>query len=410
MKKIFVITLLLMFGRSLIFAQNITDLMRIAVEENVELKMLNTEYLAALESAPQVDQWPDPEFGVGAFPLPVETRLGPQILRLGGTQMIPWPGFLESKKDLELAKAKPLQEKIAAFQLEISFELKKAYYQLYELSQSQNIIRRNIGILDALEQFALAKVESGKATAADVLRVKLKTQELNQEIQILQTAKAKPLATINQLLNRDLTIPIAIADTLAFAQIPLDKNALMESIQLGHPMFRMFALQQEVSRQAINVNNLDGKPSFGAGLDYIMVNKRDDVTSLSANGRDIIQLRGMIKIPLNKRKYEAKEREERLKIRALEEKKIDLLSKFSAAIEKAYTDHQIAQQQLELYQDQIEITEATINILETQYSASGNNFDELLRLERERIEYDLKILKAIVKSHLAKNRIERFIP
>jgi len=42
-------------------------------------------------------------------------------------------------------------------------------------------------------------------------------------------------------------------------------------------------------------------------------------------------------------------------------------------------------------------------------TVKGSGFDELLRLEKELIEYDLKILKAIVQSHLAKSKIERFI-
>ena len=38
----------------------------------------------------------------------------------------------------------------------------------------------------------------------------------------------------------------------------------------------MFELQQNISRQAIDLNELNGKPSFGVGLDYIMVNKNEE--------------------------------------------------------------------------------------------------------------------------------------
>ena len=57
----------------------------------------------------------------------------------------------------------------------------------------------------------------------------------------------------------------------------------------------------------------------------------------------------------------------------------------------------------------VALTQSAINILESEYSAKGNSFDELLRLEKELIDYDLKILKAIVQSHQAKNQIEKFI-
>ena len=190
--------------------------------------------------------------------------------------------------------------------------------------------------------------------------------------------------------------------------VKFDKDTLAASIQANHPMLRMFELQQEVSRQAIALNELNGKPSFGVGLDYIMVRQRTDA-ELSANGRDILQLRATVKIPLFRQKYEAKEKEENLKIVALDDKKADVLSKFNAVIEKAYADFETARLRMGLYEQQIEITQAVINILETDYSTKGNNFDELLRLEKELIDYDLKMLKAIVQSHIAKSNIERFI-
>ena len=190
-----VITLLLLtnsFGIHSVSAQPLDSLIVHAIDENLRLKILETEYLAALEKAPQVSQLPDPEVGIGAFPLPVETRLGAQIIKIGATQMFPWKGLLDGKKNLETTKAKVLYEKISASALDISFQVKQAYFSLYEIEKSQSIISRNLELFEALNQLALTKVESGKATAADVLLVQLKTEELNQELAILEVAKIKP--------------------------------------------------------------------------------------------------------------------------------------------------------------------------------------------------------------------------
>ena len=157
-------------------AQSLDDLMQKAVAENLELMVLEKEYFAALEKAPQVSQLPDPEVGVGAFPLPVETRLGAQTARLSATQMFPWFGTLDSKADLENAKANALYERIETEQLNLFYELKTAYFRLYEVEQSKAIIQRNITLFEALERLALSKVESGKSTAADVLRGAIKNR------------------------------------------------------------------------------------------------------------------------------------------------------------------------------------------------------------------------------------------
>jgi Cu(I)/Ag(I) efflux system membrane protein CusA/SilA len=408
MKILTIALMITAFAASTAKAQSLNELIKESVVNNLELKVLENEYLAALEKAPQVSELPDPEVGIGAFPLPVETRLGPQITRLSASQMFPWFGTLESKAALENAKAKALYERIAAQQLNIIYAIKTDYYRLYEIEQSQSIIQRNMTILESLERLALAKVESGKATAADVLRVQLKKEELMNELEILETAKISPTASINQLLNRSLDTPITISDNFSFAHILYDKDSLIVNIRDNHPMLRMFELQQEVSRKAISLNELNGKPILGVGIDYIMVNQRNDA-EVENNGRDIMQFRASVKIPIYRKKYAALELEENLKIKAFEYEKADLLSRFAATIEKALAAHQTARLKAALYERQIEITQAAVNILETDYTTSGNNFDELLRLEKELIDYDLKILKTIVESHIAKSSIERFI-
>ncbi|MEM6318487.1 MAG: TolC family protein [Bacteroidota bacterium] len=405
--KIIISTLVVLFFSIELVGQSLPELVQQSYNTNLDLKILEKEYLAALEKAPQISQLPDPEVSVALFPFPIETRLGPQIFRVGATQMLPWKGKLNSQKELELAKAKALYERISARQLDLQFQIKQAWYQLYEIEQSQVIVRRNLNLLEALSKTALAKVESGKATGADVLRVQLKQEELQQELAILETAKAKPTTTINQLLNRSLNTPITIESKLDFAQIPYNLDTLIATIQANHPTIRMFTLQQEVAQKAMDLNRLDSKPDFGVGFDYIMTNKLENAV-FENNGRDVIIPRVSVKIPLYKQKYAAKEREEQLKMEALEIKKENVVEQFRAIIDKANTDYEMARLKTDLYNRQIVLTQSAITILESEYSAKGDKFDELLQLEKALIDYDLKMLRAIVQSHQAKNQIERF--
>ncbi len=407
MKYNIIIALFLFFGIINIQAQSLEELINEAIENNLELKIIEQEYLSALERSPQISRLPDPEIGMGVFPLPVETRLGAQYLRLSASQMIPWKSTINGKKDLENAKAKALYEKINVRILELSYEIKKAYYELYEIKESQIIIQRNMEILESLEKLALIKVEIGKSSAADVLGVKMEIEELNQKIKILKNKEKEPTISINQLLNRDLNIPIIIKDKLSIAVLSTKKDTIISNISSNHPMLKMFELQQNISKEAIKLNQLNKKPTFGVGMDYMMLTKRNDANP-SGNGRDIVQVKAMMTIPIYKQKYRAKENEENIKINALELKKEELKSRFQAMIEKAYAQHETALLEKELYEKQIGIIESSINILESEYSSKGKNFDELLRLEKVLINYDLKILKAIVNSHFAKNNVDRF--
>ena len=389
-------------------AQPLNELLNIAATENPELKSLENEYLAALQRAPQVSQMPDTEFGLGVFPLPVETRLGAQLIRVGGTQMLPWPGTLDGASELELIKARAKFEAIATKRIKLFYELKNEWLQLYEIEKSQLIIQRNIQLLESLERLTLTKIESGKAIAADVLRVQMKITELEQRIKILEVTKSKPTIGINQLLNRELNKKINIRDSLVFAALIFNKNNFMDDVSKNHPLLKMLSQQQAAAEKTIELNYLKGKPAFGVGLDYVMVSERSDAEPAN-NGRDIVMVRGSVKIPLNKNKFEAKEKEENLKIEAIEWQKKDAEIKFNAMIEKAYADHQTARLQFDLYDKQTELILASIRMLESEYSATGRRFDELLQLENDLIDFELKKIKVVVKSHLVKAGLEQFV-
>ncbi|RMF23256.1 MAG: TolC family protein [Bacteroidetes bacterium] len=389
-------------------AQSLEDLLQTAARNNPQLQALEQEYRAELERVPQVGQLPEPEAMAGFFLLPVETRVGAQRLRLGATQMFPWKGTLPAREAVVQAQARAKYEQVAATRLDLFYQVKTAWLKLYELEKSQAIVRRNLEIFQAMERFALSKVESGKGSAADVLRIQIKTQELEQELRLLENAKAKPLAALNEALNRPPETPVTITDSLQLAVIPYDRDTLLGYLSLHHPLVRMLAARQEAAQNSIALNHLEGKPSFGLGLDYILVDKRDNV-ELPDNGKDILSPRIAVRLPIYRKKYEAKEREEQLKIQALENRKQQVLNQFIAAIQQAWSDRDDAELRLQLYEQQTRATRAALDILETDYSTAGRNFDELLRLQSELVEYDLKSLKAIVKSHLAKATVERLV-
>ena len=387
-------------------AQPVDTLISVAMQGNPELRGLYLEYRAMLEQVSQVNELPDPEVGLGISILPVETRLGPQWVRLGVTQMFPWMGTLQAREEVVLAMARSRYEQVEALKLDLVYQVRQAYYGLYELRRSEEIISRNLQLFRGIEQMALARVESGRASVADVLQVRLRIQEMEQRLLRLENQESKPLAALNRALNRPPATPVTVVDTLALADLALDRDTLAVYIRSRHPMMEMLGRQQEASRQSLALNDKNRKPAFGVGLDYIFTGKRSDAEPMH-NGRDALGVRGSVRIPIFTNKYGAKEQEEKLKIEALESRKLDLENKFLASAEQAFADYQDALLQLDLYRRQQQTLQAAIGILQTGYSNEGGSIDELLRLQVEETDYDLRILQAIVQSHLAKAEVEK---
>ncbi len=410
-KKSATAVLLLCFltiGNNAANAQSLDSLRAVALRENQTLQALDYEYRAAAEREAQVTQLPDPEVGIGYFPLPVETRLGAQTLRVSVMQMFPWFGTLERRAAVENAKAKADYERIETQISELDFMLRNAWVNLYEIEASRRIIARNLDLLTALERLALAKTETGAGSAADVLRAQMQREVLEQKLLILENKRVIPQAEINQLLHRPVDTPVTITDSLAFAELPFEPEFLYGQIDENHPALRRFELQQEIARQNIELNRLAARPDFGVGADYIAVNDRSDMLP-EGNGRDIVQLKATVKVPLFKQKYAAKEREENLKIAALAGRREETFTKFKTEIRQAYAAHETARLQAELYDRQSELTRAAVRILQADYSARSGRFDELLRLEKDLIDFELGRLEAVTVSWLARNRVLRYV-
>lgn len=404
------ILLILAFGLlpMMVPGQTLAELLSQVTTENLSLKAMDKTYLAALEKAPQVRQIPNTEFGLGVFPLPVETRLGAQAARISIAQMFPWFGTLKKKEELALTSAQALNQLTERQTLEVTFQLKQAYFQWYQLQEAQDIIQEKLGLLDALNDLALTNIESGSGSAADVLRIDLRKQSLQTQIEILVQQAKKPLASINQLLNRPIDTPLQLREKLQLTPRLYQRDSILQAIRSHHPQLQQLSLLQQVAQQKIALNKLENKPSLGMGMDYLMVNPRSDATPTN-NGRDIVQIGLKARIPLYRDKYKAKAREEQFKIESLDIQKANLETQFMAKIEQAFTDQEVAQTSAELYENQKETIGSSIRILQAQYMNAGSSFDELLSLEMELIEYELKILEAIVQSHQAIAAIERYL-
>ena len=389
----------------LISAQSLEMLEAEMYQNNPGLKVMDYLYQAELERGPQLGQLPEPELGLNVFPLPVETRLGPQRFRLGVTQMFPWKGTLETRKEIVLAQAAAKKEEGLALGLDLRFTLQSAYYQLYELEEKVKILKGNFQLLEALEQLALTQVESGQGNMADVLQLQLKKETLELELHRLKIRKRKPTALLNQLLNRDPKNPVQITDSLRL----IDVNPGIARLESNgnHPILRQLTQEQEASYKKTALNALERKPSFGLGMDYIVVGKRGDANP-EHNGKDIWSPRLAVRIPLYGERYKAKNREEEIRIKSLETKKEAFAAQFSAEIESALADLEDAYLAVELSNRQRKTTQNVIELLQTTYTTSGQQFEELLQLTMMLADYELMELKAIVQSNIAKAKIEKY--
>lgn len=389
-----------------LYAQTLDELLQMVVSNNTQLKSIELEYQAVLENKNQVNQLPNPQVGIGVPVLRPETRLGPQLMMVSASQMFPWFGTLKSKEDVVISMSKVKYEQLAIVKLDLFFQLKSAYFQLVFLNQQQSVLLKNIQLFESLESIALAKVESGSATLADVLRVQTKLQGLNQQLLMIDNQKLTFESKINELTKQPLDTKIEVSEDpeIAFEEQDLAKSRT--KIESNHPLITQLNYQIEQSNSLMEVNDNMYKPAFGLALDYNLVGKRTDANPVN-NGRDILVPKVMVSIPLYRKANLAKNQEEKLIQESLEIKKETVTDNMMALLISYKSELDNAQLELNLLESQIKITQMAYDILIADYSSSGKSFEDLLMVQNQLLEFELGQRQSTLKLNIAASKIER---
>lgn len=376
-----------------------------AAENNPKLKAQYHQYLAALEEVPQVTALPDPELSFGYFIQAIETRVGPQQARFGLTQMFPWFGTLDKRGKILSDKARAKFEAFQESRNQLFRDVQKKWYQLYHLEQSIRILEENVSILETFESLAMRRYESGQVGQVDVLRAQIEKEDLKSRLELGRDNLRVGIQEFNELLNRDRGHDVELADSLLSQELPFTEEELKKKVLNQNVTVEKLDYEISSARHAIDLSRKEGLPKFGIGVDYILTGERNMV--LPDNGQDAFMARVGFQIPLYRKKYQAGEKQAQLQLQSVQDRRTAAENSLLTQLKQALRNYYDAERRLELYRDiQIQRTRQAINILTEQYATAATDFEELLRLQRKLLDYELARETALVDLNSAIASIE----
>lgn len=379
------------------FAQEpVQEYMKIAGENNPELKATFNEYMAAMEQVPQVGALPDPTLALGFFLQPVETRLGAQRFNTSVSQMFPWFGTLDAKENVATEMAKAKYEAFEDVKLQLYRDVGTTYDELYYLDKAIGITKENLDILSSFKELARVNFEGGRTGFVSVLRVEMEEQELKNKLSLLEDKKLPLKAKFASLLNTELPDSIAFPDTLQLKNVMYDKQTLVDSVLTNSPRLRKLEHEVEAMAKQEEVAKKMGLPSLNLGVNYINIAPRTDM-DLPDNGKDALVFPQVgISIPLYRGKYKAMRREASLKKEAASLRKEDMTNSLKTNMESLYQQYRDAMRRVDLNANLSDISTRSRDLLQTQFTNGEMDFEEILRMERKVLNYRLEEVRARV--------------
>lgn len=427
-------------------SDSLNQYLEIAANNNSSLKAKYNKYLADLEKAPQVSSLPDPDVSFGYFIKPMELLGGKQVAQVQIMQMFPWFGTLKAAKDEASSMALSSFELFRAEKEEIFYNVKNNYYQLFLTQKQIQDYDSTLILLKSIEQLLLTKSKTinigstspvnrnnqssnNKSSAsnnsmsmnaknqqsnqqgmstmnnqsmtnnnsafADLLRLQVEIKELEDNIASINNRKQMLIIKINLLLNRNSNIDIFIPESLDITTFDYKNPALFDSIKANNPMIRMNKSDILAYQHKQEMNKKMGYPMYGIGLNYMIINKSAMNTS-AMNGNDMFMPMLNVKLPIYRKKYNASIKEAQY----LESSANEQLINVENMLYMEFSEYQFAlkdaERKLLINSDIVSLTKKSFDILLTQYSSSGTDFDALIRLQSQLLNYKLNISQAQV--------------
>ena len=381
--------LLGMIGNNIVAQDNLDHYLTLAAENNPSLKASFNKYMAALEKAPQVSALPDPQIAFAYFIQPVETRVGPQEFKISASQMFPWFGTLQARENAAITNAKAQHEMFEQEKSKLFQEVKANWYNIYFNQKAIDITLENMTILQSFQRVATAKVEAGKVSAADQYRIEMEVNDLENELAQLRDAQSLLTTSFKNLIGT--SSEISIGDIIISTDLLLSKEAIMDSIKAkNHVLLSMdlktsaLDYQKEAARKA-------GGPNFNIGIDYTFIGKGEN----NLSGKDAILFPKIgFSIPLYRKKYKSMVQEVVYQQEAVNNDKSNQTNLLENILEKSYNEMTDAERRLKLYDKQLLLSSKSLRIIETEYANQNSNFEEMLRMQKRMLKYQLELEKA----------------
>ena len=275
-------------------AQQLQTFIQEAEENSPKIQAYTLRHNIAEEKVKEADWIPNTEFSAGYFVSEPETRTGAQRARFSARQMLPWFGTITARENYASSRAETSYVEIVIAKRKLALSVSQTYYRLYEIRTQQKVLEENIQLLKTYEKLALTSVEVGKASAVDVLRLQIRQNELQQQKDVLAEAFLGTQIAFNTLLNRETSTAITIVEQLSLSNETTVYSA--NALRLNPELLEYDKRYESIAKSEL-LNQAEGQPMIGFGLDYVPVSERSDL-NFSDNGKDIFMPMVSVSIPI----------------------------------------------------------------------------------------------------------------
>lgn len=294
-------------------SMTLDELIAAAVANNPKIQAARLQARSLAQRAPQVRALDDPMLMTTTFLEPIQTAAGPQEVMLSITQKLPWFGKRGLRASVAYQDAQAAFARVAAAELKVVEQVKRAYYDLYFLDQAIRVnrdleVRINQVIESTQRKFEAPTGETGLET---VYQAQIELMQLQTTLVELEQAKVKARAQLADAMSLAEGVGPDVKASLPDGDVPRTADLLVAMIDECQPELRALERERSRDRTAIALARRNFYPDVTVGFNWNEIGP----TGLSAvaNGQDAYSLVAGVNLPIYREKLSAGLREAQLR-------------------------------------------------------------------------------------------------
>ena len=242
-----------------------------------------------------------------------------------------------------------------------------------------------------MRELARTVFEGGKGSFVNVLRADMQIAEMENKLAYLKESEWPLNTEFAKFLNTKNLSSLTFPDTLWKDVLPDSKTLMLDSIAAHNPELKKMDFEIASWEKQMQVAKKMGYPSFSLGVQYMNMSKRPG-TDFSGNGDDMFMFPEIgVMIPLYRKKYTALVNEAKYKSESAEFTKANMVNELGSELEMGYRDYLDAQRRMLLYTRLHALAKNARELLLSNFSTAGADFEEVLRMQEQELMYALEL-------------------
>jgi outer membrane protein, heavy metal efflux system len=388
-----------------LFGQTKDSLIQEAISNHPRIASYNHQVTAVNYEARLQREWIDPQIQAGVGIIPVETRVGPQILRIGVRQQIPWRGKLDAAYNSVQSGANVLKADRRLSELEIAYQVKNLYYSLAVIQRQMEILTEFAATVEEVIDEQLRQIESGRARSSNVLLAERELIQVEQNINQLKNQRQAIYSELAYWIGSDNVDTIAVENEFD----ERSPNWLTEQAEFAeHPALIKVDADIETLKFQQELNYWNNLPQIHIGLDYIINKARSDV-EIPDNGKNALMPAISFNVPIFNNRKKIGDQKLEVSMRAKEEQKRDRYNRLNSELSASQAKWKEAMDDYDSFMEQLEMTEEIVEQLAWQISIGQSGFIDYWNYQLEILRFELELVGALEKMQRQNYAIDKLL-